>query len=107
MVNLSFITREFPKPYKIAKVVPLFKKSDPIDLPSYRPTFLLSKFSKIFEKYVYKRVYSFLEKSNIIFKRQFSFRSGYSSNHIILNLIESIKKYIDNDNYVYSIFKDL
>ena len=63
--------------------------------------------SKIFEKCVYKRVYSFLEKNNLIFKRQFGFRSGYSSNHTIVNLAESIKKYIDHDNYVFSVFIDL
>ena len=56
---------------------------------------------------VYKRVYSFLEKNNLIFKRQFGFRSGYSSNHTIVNLAESIKKYIDHDNYVFSVFIDL
>ena len=49
---------------------------------------LLSTFSKRLEKCVYKRVYSFLEKNNL------GFRSGYSSNHTIVNLVESIKKYI-------------
>ena len=34
-------------------------------------------------------------------------RSGCSSNHTILNLVKSIKKYIDNDNYVCSVFIDL
>ena len=49
----------------------------------------------------------FLRKKNIIFKRQFGFRSGYSPNPTIVNLVESIKKYIDNDNYVCSVFTDL
>ena len=48
-----------------------------------------------------------LQKNNLIFKRQFGFRSGYSSNHTIVNLVESIKKYIENDNYVCSVFIDL
>ena len=100
LVNLSFTTGEFPNLCKIAKGIPLFKKGDPLDCCNYRPISLLSTFSKIFEKCVYKRVYSFLEKNNLIFKRQFGFRSGYSSNHTIVNVVESIKKYIDNDNYV-------
>ena len=49
----------------------------------------------------------FLRKKKIIFKRQFGFRSGYSPNPTIVNLVESIKKYIDNDNYVCSVFTDL
>ena len=51
-----------------------------------------------------KVFYTILGKNNFIFKRQFSFRAGYSSNHTIANLTESIKNYIDNDNYVCSAF---
>ena len=39
--------------------------------------------------------------------RQFGFRSGYSSNHTRANLVENIEKYIDNHNYVCSVFIDL
>ena len=106
LVSLSFTTGEFPNLCKIAKVILLFKKGDPLDCSNYRPISLFSTFSKIFEKCVYKRVYSFLQK-NLIFKRQFGFGSGCSSNHTIENLVESIKKYIDNDNYVCSMFVDL
>ena len=76
LVNLSFTTGEFPNLCKIAKVIPLFKKGDSLACSNYIPISLLSTFSKIFEKCVYKRVYSFHEK--IISKRQFGFRSGYS-----------------------------
>ena len=75
----------------IAKVIPLFKKGDPLDCSNYRAISLLSTFSKVFEKCIYKCVFSFLEKNNFIFERQFDFRAGYSSNHIIVNLVESIK----------------
>ena len=49
-----------------------------------------SAVSKIFEKCVYKRVYSFLDKNNLIIKGRFGFRSGYSPNHTIVKSIESI-----------------
>ena len=107
LINLSFTTGEFPNLCKIAKVIPSFEKGDPLDCSSYRPISLLPTASKIFEKYVYKRVYSFLEKNNLIFKRQFSFRSCYSSHHTIVNLVESIKKYIDNNNCVCTVFINL
>ena len=97
----------FPNLCKIAKVIPSFEKGDPLDCSNYRPISLLPTVSKIFEKYVYNRVYSFLEKNNLIFKRQFSFRSCYSSHHTIVNLVESIKKYIDNNNCVCTVFINL
>ena len=59
------------------------------------------------EKCVYKGVYSFLEKKNLIFKRQFGFRSNYSSRHTIVNLVEITKIYIDNDSYARRVFIDL
>ena len=37
LVNLSFTTGEFPNLCKIAKVIPLFKKDDPLDCSNYRP----------------------------------------------------------------------
>ena len=107
LINLSLTTRQFPKFCKIAKVMVLFRKEDPLDCSNCRPISLLSTLSKIFEKCVYKHVYSFLDKNKLIFKHQFGFRSGYSFNHIILNLIESIKKCINNDNYVGSAFRHL
>ena len=104
LANLPLTTGELQNLRKIAKVIPLFKKGDPLDCSNYRPMSLLSTFSKIFEKCVYKRAFSFLEKNNLIFKRQFGFRPGYFSYHTIVNLVESIKKYIDSDKYVCNIF---
>ena len=107
LINLSFTTRQFLKFCKIAKVMALFRKEDPLDCSNCRPISLLSTFSEIFEKCVYKHVYSFLDKNKLIFKHQCGFRSGYSSNHIIVNLVESIKKCINNDNCVCSVFRHL
>ena len=87
LVNLSFTTGEFQNFCKIAKVIPLFKNDDPLDFSNYRSISLLSTFSKIFEKYVCKRAYSFLEKNKLIFKQKFGFRLGYSSNHTINRVI--------------------
>ena len=46
----------------------------------------------------------FLKKIILFFKGQFGFRSCYSSNHTILNLVESIKKCVVIDNFVHSVF---
>ena len=44
------------------------------------------------KKCMYTRLYSFLEKHNLLFNKQFGFRSRYSTNHAIISLIELIKK---------------
>ena len=64
-------------------------------------------FSKIFEKTIYSRIYSNLVKHNLIFNKQFGFRSNYSTNHALLSITERIKKLIDSGSYVCGVFVDL
>ena len=56
---------------------------------------------------MYTRIYSFLEKYQIIYNRQFGFRSRHSTDHALCSLIELIKNFIDNGNFVCGIFIDL
>lgn len=107
LVNNSFRDGVFPSLCKVARVIPVFKKGDPNLVSNYRPISLLSIFSKIFEKCFYKRLYSFLTKYNLIFMRQFGFRSGFSTNHALATIVETIKAKLDERNYVCGIFIDL
>ena len=49
IINLSFATGIFPDFCKIARVVPIHKKEDPLKCQNYRPI-SIPLFSKIFEK---------------------------------------------------------
>ena len=107
ILNLSFQSGVFPDKLKIAKVIPVYKKGDMTSSSNYRPISLLSIFSKIFEKCVHKRLYSFLLKFNILYKKQFGFRPKYSTEHALVSLIEHIKNKLDNNDYVCGVFIDL
>ena len=74
---------------------------------NYRPISLLSVFSKIFEKTLYSRIYYYLVKHNLIFDKQFGFRSSYSTNSALLSITEGIREHIDSGSYVCGIFVDL
>ena len=65
LLNKSLISGEFPDLMKLAKVIPVYKKSNKNDLANYRPISLLPIFSKIFEKAVHKRLYHFLISNNL------------------------------------------
>ena len=71
----------FPDKLKIAKVTPIFKAGDAASLGNYRPISVLPVFSKILERIMYNRVYSFLSKNNLLFSRQFGFQKGTSTEH--------------------------
>ena len=107
LINMSFQQGMFPESLKSAKVTPIYKKDDPQISSNYRPISVLSVFSKIYEKCMHTRLYSFLTKHELLFRRQFGFRKNHSTNHALISLVESIKKEIDNQKFVYGIFIDL
>ena len=107
LINESFCTGVFPDKLKIAKVIALHKKGTTDDMSNYRPIFLLSVFSKIFEKIMHKRLYSFLEVNGILHPLKFGFRRKHSTQHTLISMTENILKTIDNGNFGCGIFIDL
>ena len=89
---------------KLAKVIPLFKKGCSVTASNYRPISLLSVFSKITEKVMYKRLYNFLEKHSILYSFQFGFRESHSINHALVSMTETIKNSLDNRKFGHRIF---
>ena len=107
IVNESFLNGIYLDKLKPAKVVALHKKGASDNPTNYRPISLLSVFSKIIGKLVHKRLYDFLELSDVIHPLQFGFRKKHSTAHALISLTEKIKKTIDDGNYVCGVFIDL
>ena len=61
LYNLSFQTGVFLDIWKIAKVIPIFKKGDRTNEDNYRPISLLSCFEQILERLMCKRILDFLK----------------------------------------------
>ena len=101
------MTGVFPSVFKTAKVIPVFKKDSKLDYSNYRPIFLLSNIEKILEKLMYKRLYTFLNKNNVIYNLQFGFRQQYSTSHALINITENIRKALDDGNISCEVFVDL
>ena len=55
----------FPETLKIARIVPIHKSGNQSIVNNYRPILVLPTISKIFEKIIYNRVYSFFEPNNL------------------------------------------
>ena len=54
-----------------------------------------------------KRLYTFLNKNNLIFNLQFIFRQQYSTSHALIKIIENIRKALDDGNIGCGVFVDL
>ena len=100
IVNLVFKTGIFPDLCKLAKIIPIFKKDDPLLCVNYRPISLLLIFSKILEKLIHKRMYSFLGVNKLIYNKQFGFRSDHSTSRALINTTEFIKEKLDSGFHV-------
>ena len=105
--NLSIEKGIFPDQYKIAKVTPLFKKGDNVLMDNYRPISVLPCFSKILERIIYNRLYSFFSENNILYKKQFGFQKQHSTDHAIDHLVNEILKSFESNCYTLGVFIDL
>ena len=52
-------------------------------------------------------MYSFLTNEKLIYKKQYGFRSNYSTNHALISLIERLKTYLDSGHIVAEFVIDL
>jgi len=109
IINKSFETGIVPIQLKKAKVIPIYKQSDPKLLSNYRPISLLPAFSKIFEKAIFNRMINYLNSNNLLYKHQYGFRPKHATIHAIMQLLNSCAKSsnIHPKQYTLSIFCDL
>ena len=105
--NNSITTGIVPESFKLAKVIPIFKKGSRQDLNNYRPISLLSVFNKILEKLIYKRLIAFIEDNGILSNKQFGFRTKHSTTQTILSIVNKIQLAIEEGLFSCGIFLDL
>ena len=56
---------------------------------------------------MFKRLYSFLEKNNSVYSKQFGFRKNHSTTHALFSLTEQVRLAIDKKEIACGIFIDL
>ena len=79
IINQALAAGIFPEDMKIAKVVPLFKKNNPLEIENYRPVSLLPVISKILEKIVFLQLIAYFNKHDLLSNGQYGFREKYST----------------------------
>ena len=107
IINKSVETGIYSKKLKHAKIIPVFKSMDETDPSNYRPISLLSVFNRIFEKMMYNRLKSFLEKYNLLFENLYDFHERRSTQHAINDTVNQIQIKMDQKMYSRGVFIDL
>ena len=107
IINSSFLTGVVPSSLKMAKVVPVYKQGNSQDVTNYMPISILPFFSKILEKSMYQRLYTYVDKMNILYPNQHGFQSGHSTSMALLDMQDKIASAIDENKFSIGIFFDL
>ena len=107
ILNTSVSLGAYPPKLKISKIIPIFKADDETDTSNYRPISLLSNFNRIFEKIMYDRMRDFIEKHSLLYSSQYGFRQAHSTQHAILDMLETIQTNVDKKLFSCGVFIDL
>ena len=109
IINTSLATGIVPPDLKTAIVKPLLKKPslDKNLLKNYRPISNLHFLSKILEKVVLHKLLSHLQENNLSNPFQSPYRAGYSTETVLLRIVNDILSALDNDNISVLLLLDL
>ena len=92
---------------KRAEVIPLYKGKDMDIMINYQPVSLLITLLKLLEKIMYLRLYSYLEKNQLLYSSQYGFRSKRSCEQAITELVGYVLQSKNRNEHSASIFLDL
>lgn len=107
IINLCITSGVYPDALKISVIKPIHKKNSKEQITNYRPISLIPIISKIFEKYIYKVLYSYVEQKHILNNEQNGFRENRTINMAIYNFLHSVMINMDKRTPVCSIFCDM
>lgn len=105
--NKSICTGIVPDQLKIAKITPIYKSGEKKQFSNYRPISVLPCFSKVLERLIYNRLYSYISKNKILYSKQYGFRQNHSTEMALIELVDQISQSNDDKQFTIGIFIDL
>ena len=74
---------------------------------NYRPISLLSVVSKILERLMHTRLYSFIDSQEAFYSHQFGFRPNHSTEQAAAVLVDKVTEGLNNNRKIASVFLDM
>ena len=107
-INFHWKNGLVPDFHKVATLIPILKPGKDKHYPSsYRPIALLSCFSKLVERLIFNRLYTYLENNNLINKHQCGFRKQHSCLDILIYLEHHIQIALRQKKILLIVFCDI
>ena len=107
IVNLSIKQSVFPSQYKIAKIIPLLKKGDPLLPKNYRPVAILCILSKVIERVVYLQVVEYMNKNDFFHPNHHGFRAHHSPASAMIQMYDTWVQAVDKGQLTWVCMLDM
>ena len=105
IMNCNFADNIFPASLKIQNVTPLHKDDDRSLKKNYRGVSILYILSKIFEREMNDQICEYMD--NFLSDFLFGYRSGFSTQHCLVAMVEMWRKALDEGKVAGAILTDL
>jgi hypothetical protein len=106
LFSLSLNLGQIPSAWKTAVVTPIHKRGSRSEIKNYRPVSVTSCCLRVLERIINKNIQHFLSSNNALKDSQHGFRSGRSTDTILLNFYDNITDCVDRGLVIDSIFFD-
>lgn len=106
LINQSIKLQKFPTKLKIAIYRPVYKRGEHSNYKNYRPISILSSIDKIIEKFMHKKISSYVENNNILSESQFGFRKGIGTNQLLNKFTNNVYSAMNERKYTLCLFID-
>ena len=100
LVNKSISTGKFPELWKSAIVTPIQKSRESSAMTNFWPNLVLPTFSKILERVIYDQLISHLLNFNLLSYLQSGFWASYSTQDVLLHVVDCWRRAIDGGKVV-------
>ena len=107
LIDFVFSEGIFSNSSKIARIAPIHKNGAKDETNNYRPISILTCFSKIIEKLIYRQLIHFFQKHRTLYPNQFGFQSKTSMTHAMLDVVTSLYDSINRIQYSGLVLIDL
>ena len=106
IINNCIDKSVFPTAWKIARVCPIPKIDNPIDVTKYRPISVLCILSKVFERVILTQLCNYIEVKASYNLTQSGFRKGHSTSTLLLKLRDDIIRAMNTNEVTLGILLD-
>jgi Reverse transcriptase (RNA-dependent DNA polymerase)/Endonuclease-reverse transcriptase len=104
--NTAISSATFPAAWKVSKVIPIPKISDPLEPRDYRPISILPALSKALEMVMRDQIVDFLDSNRALNQLQSGFRRGRSTVTALIRISDDVYRMLDQGLVVALVLLD-